>query len=87
MALLVCSDLVCFIRSASPGACKRVQSFDSLSVAEKQQIADECKAPWRKPLLTALLHEACLLIVIGAAGLAPTIALKDVITASFAHKV
>jgi len=56
-------------------------------VAEKQQIADECKAPWRKPLLTALLHEACLLIVIGAAGLAPTIALKDVITASFAHKV
>lgn len=36
----------CVAPAAYGGACKRVQSFDSLSVAEKQQIADECKAPW-----------------------------------------
>ena len=28
------------------GACKRVQSFKSKTIAEKQQLAEDCKAPW-----------------------------------------
>jgi hypothetical protein len=31
------------------GACKTMQTFIDKTVAEKQRIADECKAPWLAP--------------------------------------
>ena len=36
---------------ARSGACKIMQTFIGKTVAEKQQIADECKAPWLAPVL------------------------------------
>lgn len=39
-------DGQCAAPSSYGGSCKKVQSFDSLTTAEKQQIAEECKAPW-----------------------------------------
>ena len=31
---------------ASQGSCKKVQSFSGMTTAQKQQLAEECKAPW-----------------------------------------
>lgn len=36
----------CVAPAAYGGACKRVQSFEGKSIGEKQQIAEDCKAPW-----------------------------------------
>jgi CPW-WPC domain-containing protein len=36
----------CIAPAAYGGACKTVSSFSGMTLAEKQQIAEECKAPW-----------------------------------------
>lgn len=36
----------CVAPASYGGACKRVRSFTGLSIAAKQQIAEECKSPW-----------------------------------------
>lgn len=42
----VTSDGQCAAPSSYGGACKKIQSFHGMSVAEKQQVAEDCKAPW-----------------------------------------
>ena len=38
--------MVWTVHCSTTGACKRVSSFSGMTLAEKQQIAEECKAPW-----------------------------------------
>lgn len=42
----VAGNSQCVAPAAYGGACKRVQVFVGKTVAEKQQIAEECKSPW-----------------------------------------
>lgn len=43
---IVTADGQCAAPSSYGGACKKVQSFRGMTVAEKQQVAEDCKAPW-----------------------------------------